>query len=313
VLRREFLARGRPPAPQLEAVRQEGARNEKRLKMLLFIVLGLIFVTAIALVYGNRQWQSATEAMQTKLEVASGPLVVETYYSEELDDLPAPVQCFFRSVLEDGQPVIEAVRLEQAGTFNMDESADQWRPFTADQYVVTRPPGFLWDARIAMLPGISVRVHDAYVKREGILHASLFGLITMAEMRGTPEAAEGEFMRFFAESAWYPTALLPSQSVHWEAVDDTSAQATLRDGENSVSMLFRFDRNGLIESVRAKTRGRAVGDEIIPTPWEGRWSNYERVDGILVPLEGEVYWVLPEGPKPYWRGRITNISFEFTE
>lgn len=30
-------------------------------------------------------------------------------------------------------------------------------------------------------------------------------------------------------------------------------------------------------------------------------------DGMLVPLEGEVAWLLPEGPKPHWRGRIISL------
>jgi len=42
-------------------------------------------------------------------------------------------------------------------------------------------------------------------------HASLFGLISLANWRGTPEVAQGELMRFLAEAAWDPTALLPSQ------------------------------------------------------------------------------------------------------
>jgi hypothetical protein len=32
---------------------------------------------------------------------------------------------------------------------------------------------------------------------------------------------------------------------------------------------------------------------------------------MLVPLGGEVAWLPPEGPKPYWRGRITAIEYEF--
>lgn len=41
------------------------------------------------------------------------------------------------------------------------------------------------------------------------------------------DLAEGEFMRFFAEAAWYPTALLPSQGVRWQAVDAHTASARL--------------------------------------------------------------------------------------
>jgi Family of unknown function (DUF6920) len=74
-----------------------------------------------------------------------------------------------------------------------------------------------------------------------------------------------------------------------------------------------FDEQGVIESVRAEARGRAIGRTVIPTPWEGRWSDYEFRDGMLIPLAGEVAWMLGEGPKPYWRGRITNVLYEWAQ
>ena len=59
------------------------------------------------------------------------------------------------------------------------------------------------------------------------------------------------------------------------------------------------------------SRGRTVSGEVVPTPWQGSFWNYEEHGGMLVPLEGEVAWLLPEGEKPYWRGSITEISREF--
>lgn len=32
---------------------------------------------------------------------------------------------------------------------------------------------------------------------------------------------------------------------------------------------------------------------------------------MRVPLDAEVAWLLPEGAKPYWRGRIIKLSYEF--
>ena len=54
-----------------------------------------------------------------------------------------------------------------------------------------------------------------------------------------------------------------------------------------------------------------MGGEVVPTTWRGRFWNYEERGGMRVPLDGEVAWLLPEGEKPYWRGRITEISYEF--
>jgi hypothetical protein len=251
--------------------------------------------------------------MRARLEAARLPIGVKTYSPDELIGLPAPVQRYFRSVLKEGQPMVLAVSVEHSGTFNMSEIREQWKPFSSTQRVITQRPGFDWEGRIAMMPGLSVRVHDAYIAGEGILHASLFGLVSLVNLRGTPDVAQGELMRFFAEAAWYPTALLPSQGVQWEAVNDTSARATLKDGETTLTMLFRFNENGLIESVRAEARGRSIAGAVIPTPWEGRWSSYELRDGMRIPIEGEVAWMLPEGPKPYWRGRITRLSYEFAQ
>jgi hypothetical protein len=287
--------------------------RRKDMGMIPRIVVGLVVLAAIALVYGSSRWQLATTSMRADLEAGRLAIETKTYIADELAGLPAPVQKYFRTVLQDGQPIILAVDLEHTGAFNMGETGDQWRPFTSTQRVIAQRPGFDWDAWIAMAPGVTVRVRDAYVAGEGILHASLFGLVPLVNMRDEEEMARGELMRFFAETAWYPTALLPSQGVEWEGIDDFSAKATLKDGEVVLTVVFHFDEQGLIESVRAEKRGRTVGREVIPTPWEGRCSNYKVRHGMLVPLEGEVAWILPEGPKTYWRGLITNINYEFAQ
>ena len=280
-------------------------------KIGLAAVVGLAVVTAAAIVLGGTRWESSTRDLHARLAAAQVPTAPATYDPRELEGLPAPVRRYFRTVLQEGQPLVVAASLAHEGTFNMGEGAERWIGFTSTQRVVTRRPGFVWDARMAMMPGVPVRVHDAYVAGEGILHATLFGLVPLVNLRGTPEVAEGELMRYLAEAPWYPTALLPSQGVRWDGVDDTSAQATLTDGPVTLTMLFRFDRDGLIGAARAAARGRTVGKAVIPTPWEGRWTRYDVRDGMRVPTDGEVAWILPEGPWPYWRGRITSLAYEF--
>jgi hypothetical protein len=177
--------------------------------------------------------------------------------------------------------------------------------------VVTARPGFLWDAQIAMVPALSTRVVDSYIAGEGLLHAAVLGLIKVAEVRGGGEIARGEFMRFFAEAAWYPTALLPSQGVRWEAVDEHSANASMTDGPLTLTLLFRFDAADLIHSVYAEARGGMVGNKLVMMPWECSLSDYQLRDGMTVPMTGEAAWLRPEGRKPYFRGTITSMSYEF--
>lgn len=279
-------------------------------QVVLLVILGLVSVIAALFLIGAVRWRAGTRRMRAALEATRGPVAPSNYDPAELDGLPAPVQRYFRAVLEAGQPMVAAVDVEHQGSFNMSETGEQWKPFTSNQRVITCQPGFDWDARISVAPGLAARVHDAYIGGEGVLHASLLGLVSLVNIRGSEELAQGELMRFFAEAAWYPTRLLPSQGVVWQAVDDHAALARLEQGPTPLELLFRFGEDGLIASVRAEARARLVDDVAVPTPWECRMSGYELRDGMRVPLEGEVAWELPGGLQPYWRGRITSLRYE---
>lgn len=278
---------------------------------ILISVLGLVLVVVIAMLYGESRWRSGTSELRGRLEAARVPIVPVNFDRRELERAPAPLQRYLRAVLADGQPIVAAVSVEHTGTFNTGAAIEQWKPFASTQRVVTRRPGFDWDARVELMPGIPVRVHDAYVAGEGLLHVAVLGLVSLVNLRGRGEIAQGELMRFVAEAVWYPTALLPSQGVVWDPVDDHSARATLRDGDVTLTLLFGFSADGLIETVRADARGRTEGGKVVPTPWQCRVWNYAMRDGMRVPLDGEVAWLLPGGARPYWRGHITKLSYEF--
>jgi hypothetical protein len=273
-------------------------------------IIGILIVISlgIAAIYGSYRWQSNTDKLRAKLTNGQRTIKPKIYDQTEIEGLPEPVQRFFRTVIKDGQAIASAVKLSQQGLFNLSETEDKWSPFTATQFVTTQRLGFDWDARIQMAPGVNAFVHDAYILGEGSLHASLLGLFTVADVGGTPEANQGELLRFFAETPWYPTALLPSQGVRWEAINDTSARATLTDSATTVSVVFQFNAEGAIATMRAEARYR---DKLTAMPWGGRFWEYSLRNGMLIPLEGEVGWEYPEGIRLYFKGRITEIEYEF--
>jgi hypothetical protein len=217
-------------------------------------LLVVLLVLAVgATLYGSRRWEQGSQAILTQLEAGRKSPSPARYDARELDGLPAPVQRYFRAALRDGQAIVAAASVTHTGSMNMSATAEQWKPFTSKQRVITQRPGFDWDASIMMFPGVPAHVHDAYIAGEGLLRVALLGLVQVVNMTGTPEIARGELLRFFAEMTWYPTALLPSQGVRWEAVDGTSARATLTDGKLAVTLLFRFNPDGLIDSIRAES------------------------------------------------------------
>ena len=127
---------------------------------LLWLGLAVCLLTAAAFglsACGSKRWAASVRALTHRLEadrndskVRSGPPA--HFDSRELQDLPAPVQRYFRAVLKEGQPIISAVAIEMTGTFNMSTTTQRWRPFTSRQRVATQRPGFLWDAQVSMAP-----------------------------------------------------------------------------------------------------------------------------------------------------------------
>jgi hypothetical protein len=282
----------------------------------------LVFVAVGLTAWGSMRWADCMATLANELQVGpqeafdkAQPNATTHYDPHELEGLPAPVQRYFRAVLKDGQPIVRGVTINMAGTINMSATAVQWKPFTSIQRVVTASggarSGFMWDARIAMLPGVKVLVVDSYIAGKGLVQAAMLGLFTVADISGGGDMARGELMRFFAETPWYPTALLPSQGVQWAAVDATSAKASINEGAITLTLLFHFNEQGFIDLVRAEARGGMVGKEMLMRPWECGLSDYQVRDGMTVPISGTAAWVLPGGPKTYFHGTVKTLSYQW--
>ncbi|MFN8686951.1 MAG: DUF6920 family protein [Acidobacteriota bacterium] len=279
--------------------------------MWITLLLALIAVAALgAFIWrAGLNWRSETASLRRQLLSAATPAGL--YDPAMLAPLPAPVRRYLELALSPGQPLVKAAELTHSGSFNMGQDQPNWKPFSSSQLSVTSPPGFDWDARIRMAPGLPVFVRDAYVSGRGILTASIFGLIPVAQPESDDELAQGELMRFLAESPWYPTALLPGQGVSWQELSPTSARATLRDGAVSTSVDFHFGPDGLIERIYSPSRTRLNGKTRSQLPWQGRFWNYTSSHGMRIPFAGEVAWLTPAGPAPYWRASLEKAVFTF--
>jgi len=275
----------------------------------LLLLLALVVAAAVsALLVAAKRWNAASAALVRELERRSAESPTRLRLSDELATLPPPVQRYLSAALGDDPPTIRFARIAHSGEFLL-KQPNEWRPFRSTQYIATDSPGFVWDARIRMVLGLDVRVRDALVNGRGSMLGRVAGLITVVDVKDTPDIASGALHRYLAEAAWAPTALLPSAGAQWTAIDDSTARATLGAGQTSVSLDFHFGTNGLIERVFTPSRMRDVAGRGVPTPWEGRFLHYERRGTFLIPVQAEVAWLLPEGRQAYWRGSVTDIQY----
>jgi len=279
-------------------------------RMVIMTAFGLALIASAAAVAGSISWGRATRRAVGQLDraAAGAAAVTERFDPDRLDGLPPPVARYFRFALLSGQPLVQRAQLRQAGRFA--QRRDRWVPFTAVEEIAVWPPGFVWDARVRVAPLVTAFVRDRYLGDAAAMYVALMGVVPMVNRRGSTELATAALLRYLSEGAWLPTALLPAAGVEWVGIDDSTARATLRDGGTTASMEVRFGPAGEIVQVSAM-RFRSVDGKDVLTPWVGYFRDYTRVAGMMVPLQGEVGWMLPDGWFPYFRGRIVGAEYRF--
>ncbi|MES2256267.1 MAG: DUF6544 family protein [Pseudomonadota bacterium] len=176
-----------------------------------------------------------------------------------------------------------------------------------EQISGTKTLGFVWEASGRMFGALPLRVVDSFVSQSGWLGAMILGTVPVANAKG-PAIDKGEVLRFLAELAWNPDALVNTNGLFWNEADEHTVEVGMdtRDGRAKLNLLF--DLTGDIVGINASDRPRAVGNRNVPTRWVGRFSDYEWNGDYRFPRHGEIAWVLPTGEFVYWRGDILSVS-----
>jgi hypothetical protein len=245
----------------------------KRWKMITAVAAGGAAISTVAaLAVGKWQWKRVAAKTVARLRFNAPEVRPDEFHLYEIAQLPEPVRRYFCIALQPGQAMVQSARILESGEFRVGDACAKWSPFTAEQHFTGGRPGFVWHARINIGPFTTVRVCDSFIRGMGAMQGRLASLIPVVNQSGTRELAAGALHRYLAEAVWLPTALLPSQGVDWEPIDDHSARATLTDHGISVSLDFDFAETGEIVRCYTSQRSRDVDGVAVLTPWTCLYS-----------------------------------------
>jgi hypothetical protein len=275
------------------------------MRLFVAVIAMAIAAAAAALVAGASKWNRPTQARVADLNAASSGR--DVYREDMIAQLPTPAARYFRRVLRDGQPIVQSAIATQDAHFFLNGA---WRPLTATEHFTASPPGFVWDARIAMIPLVAVYVRDSYVNGTAQMTASAMGVYSIVDQKGAPELNAGALQRWLGEAVWFPTALRPSGHVSWSAHDDRSASVTVRDNGIEVSLLFEFDDTGMVTRISGD-RYQEDNGAYVMKEWLISCDEAREFSGMTIPARCEVAWLNNGTPEPYWKGRISTMTYTF--
>jgi hypothetical protein len=273
-----------------------------KIKKIMLIALYIIGAIALILIIGkvNLAFQFKKEIQE--LFAQSKPASNKTFHYNQLNNLPEPVQRYFKQVLKDGQPYIASVRMKHSGKFKTGIDKG-WINIKGEQYATTEKPGYIWKGTTAMFVA-----RDMYLSDKGRLVVSLLSLYPIVDAQGE-QYNQGELLRWLGESVLYPTNFLPSERLQWQPIDANSAKLTFTYKELSLFFKFTFDNLGLISEMETK---RYMDEKKLET-WVIKTNNYKEWHNVLIPTTFEVLWRLKKKDFSYAKFNITELDYNKAE
>lgn len=263
--------------------------------LILLSILGLLAVIFFA---AKRRVTNQFQKEVHSLFSRSANISNQTFQSWQIQNLPEPVQRYFKYTLKEGQPYVSYVRLKHDGLFKTHPSKD-WENIRGEQYFTTEKPGFIWKGSTTLFTAC-----DSYIAQTGKLMVSLFSAFPILNAGGE-KTDQGELLRWLGESVWFPTNLLPAESLRWEPIDDASAKLVFTHSNLSVFYTVTFNEMGEItelETKRYKDQGNLE-------TWVGKLSDYKEISGMRIPTRIEGIWRLEKEESSYARFHLQRIEY----
>lgn len=221
---------------------------------------------------------------------------------QDLQSFPTIMQQWVKKIGLIGIPRIQKAYFKQEGLIRLKPNQKKWTPATAEQWVTTNPPAFLWKVR--MFPVIG---RDLYTNGKGQMKIKLASLIPVVNTSDNEKLNESTLQRFLLELPWYPTAVL-SPYLHWEDRGDGQVKVTMDYLNVNGTATYHFSDQGDLLQVRA-FRYKEADAQAQRLECIGVLKKQQEFAGICIPSEVDITWKLPEGDFTWYQVKVIEAQF----
>lgn len=257
--------------------------------------LALGAAAAGAALTGQAAWDFARRLDDVELELEESPA------AEPRTDLPPEVAGLAARCGAKADRKVRFVHFGQTGQMWLAPGSKPM-DFEARQTVSSTATGFLWRAGAGPLGAL--KVADYLVGDQGGLEVRALGAWPIAKEIGTPASMKAEAIRYLAELAWNPDAILFNHSIDWTVIGERRLKAAVGVGRARAEVVLELDGIGLVVGASAGSRPRIEEGRVVSAPWRARCWDHAWMDGRMIPLAGEASWDLADREFAYWSGRI---------
>jgi len=257
--------------------------------MIIKLLIAFGVLTVVALMTMAILKRRDDEKVDSIWQALEAPSLHQVFTDDMVSDLPAPARRYLLHAIRTGTPLASSVSLEMRGTMRL-KPEQEWAPMKARQ-ILAPPKGFVWQAEVS--DGLMrFSGGDHYANGSGRVRFWLLGFIPLVKQEG-PDVSRAAIGRLVCETIWLPSSLLPQRGVKWEALDDESAQATIKIGEEMTTLTLFVEPDGRLREIRILRWGNQTEDGSFGyVPFGGKMQEERDFGGYTIPSKVGVGWRL---------------------
>jgi hypothetical protein len=257
-------------------------------------------VVGFALWHFDLKIDRETDKVLSK-QIQSNKIIID----EKIKKLPEAIQKWVRNSGIIGKKMVNTVFLKKRGYMRLKPEQKKWIKTEALQYFSINQPAFIWKVKMTVL-GLPIVGRDLFMDGKGGMLIKIAGIIPVVNIMNNKKIDISTIQRYLGEIVWFPSAVISSY-IKWEEVDKHIVKGTMRYGDNRGSAFFHFNEKWEITKVIAY-RYKEIEDKQ-PKKWVAEVKKTEKINGVKIPIELEVSWILKNKKFTWYKFKIYDVIY----
>lgn len=281
-----------------------------------YIFAGILLAIAMVIyifVYISRNLERTYEKEVRSALEGESVAESEILTQEDIKHLPQPVQKFLIHVGVVGQEKVHSFRVVADGEIKMNRDSN-WAKITIKQNNFTGSRLVrLFYLRMNMF-GIPIYALHSYTDKEASMVGKFAGLFTVIDSKGN-EMRISDTVTLLNDMCLFAPATLIDERISWEQIDDTTVNAIFKTEHCTITATLYFnEKNELIKFTSEDRYYTDSNGGYQKVKWTTPFSDYKKINGLLLPSYGEAIWNLPDGDYSYCKfNNIKSIVYNVAQ
>jgi len=243
--------------------------------------------------------------------IRKAPIAPTAFDPAMIADLPEPARRFFTGTIRPGTPLLKVAEVTMHGELSLGtKSKHTYWPMRACQ-ILAAPEGFIWEVATGRTP-FGLAGSDGALDGSSWTRFWMAGVLPVARVGGNRDHLRSSFGRYIADASfWTPAALMPSDTVLWEALDVDVARVTVSHGDFVQAVDLTLDSRGHPVQVVFERWSDANADKVHRLQqFGGELTDFREFDGFTVPtrvVAGNHFGT--DEYFPFFKATVDNVRF----